>query len=172
MIKDVVGYEGLYTCDEYGNVFSCATNTNSNKHKKLMKQNIRNGYYYITLTDIDGKRSKKYVHRIIAQAFIDNPNDKKEVNHIDCNKLNNNIMNLEWSTRKENLQHSYDNGLKREHEKHGMAKLTKNEVLQIRKLYKSKEYSYSQLSKMYNVSMSCISMIVTNRNWRNLKGGD
>lgn len=170
MIKNIVGYEGLYTCDEYGNIFSCGTSIN--RRKKLMKQNIKNGYYYVCLTDINGKPSKKYVHRIIAQSFIDNQNNKKEVNHIDCNKLNNNIMNLEWTTRKENLQHSYDNGLKREHEKHGMAKLTKNEVLKIRKLYKSKKYSYRQLSEMYNVSMSCISMIVTNRNWRNLKGGD
>ena len=168
MIKDVIGYEGLYTCDEYGNVFSCVTN--SSRRKKLMKQNIRNGYYYVNLTDINGKQSKKYVHRIIAQVFIDNPNDKKEVNHIDCNKLNNNIMNLEWTTRKENLQHSYDNGLKREHEKHGNSILTKKQVLEIRKLYKSKKYSYRQLSEMYNVSMSCICMIVTNRNWRNLEG--
>ena len=70
----------------------------------------KKGYQLIDLYK-DGERSKKRVNRIVAEAFIPNPDNKPEVNHKDGNKQNNNVDNLEWVTSKENCRHAWDNGL-------------------------------------------------------------
>lgn len=75
------------------------------KKYELTPSDNGNGYLYITVT-IDGKRKNLYVHRIIATAFLDNPDNKPHVNHIDRNKHNNNAENLEWCTVSENVRHS------------------------------------------------------------------
>ena len=67
--------------------------------------------YFFVILKIENKRISKKVHRLVAQAFIDNPNNKPQVNHIDGNKLNNHKENLEWNTSKENIRHAWDNGL-------------------------------------------------------------
>ena len=69
-----------------------------------------NGYYHVDIHE-NGTATKIAVHRLIALHFIPNPDNKRTVNHIDGNKLNNCISNLEWATDSENLQHAYDNGL-------------------------------------------------------------
>jgi hypothetical protein len=60
---------------------------------------------------VDGKRHITYAHRLVAEAFIPNPENKLELNHINGNKKDNNVSNLQWSTRSENMKHAYDNGL-------------------------------------------------------------
>ena len=80
---------------------------------KLLTPSIsEDGYASIKLTNDDGKKTFR-VHRLVASEFIPNPKDKETVNHIDGNKLNNRVENLEWNTREENMQHAYDNGLKK-----------------------------------------------------------
>lgn len=98
--KDIKGYEGLYQASNFGNIRLL----NNNKH---LKQGILSkGYLRVTLS------KKSFLsHRIIATTFIPNPDNKKCVNHIDGNKLNNNVNNLEWCTHSENMQHAWDNGL-------------------------------------------------------------
>ena len=68
------------------------------------------GYFVVDLYQ-DGRRSTKRVNRLVAEAFIPNPDDKPEVNHKDGNKLNNNVSNLEWTTKKENCEHAWRTGL-------------------------------------------------------------
>jgi len=74
-----------------------------------------NGYYLVTLIGIDstGKRIKKnhFIHRLLGQGFIPNPLNKPHINHIDGNKTNNTLANLEWATEQENSQHAVDNNL-------------------------------------------------------------
>lgn len=91
-------YEGMYSVSSDGRVFSYK----SNKYLKLQS----NKHYLKVMLTKNGEQIQKLVHRLVAEAFIPNPENKKEVNHIDGNKLNNSIDNLEWVTPKENQQHS------------------------------------------------------------------
>lgn len=102
--KDVKGYEGHYKVSNLGRIKSFKYYLEG----KLLKTQIDwDGYETISLTL--NKKSKKYkVHRLVAQAFIPNPDNLLEINHKDKNKLNNNVKNLEWCTRKYNCLYSYE----------------------------------------------------------------
>lgn len=104
--KPVKGYEGFYEVSDHGNVKSLRKN-------KILKQTVgvKNGYSYVGLYK-EGKDKRVLVHRIVATAFIDNPMQKRTVNHKDGNKSNNCVENLEWATYSENHRHAFKNGLK------------------------------------------------------------
>jgi hypothetical protein len=89
--KDVVGYEGLYQVSSKGRIYSCIS-------EKFMKLSMHpKGYIMCGLTK-DGKQITHKVHRLVAKAFIPNPNNYPQVNHKDENKNNNSMENLEWCT--------------------------------------------------------------------------
>ena len=92
--KPVKDYEGYYEVSNCGNI-------RSSKTHKFLKQRLNKGYPVVKLHK-DSKMSTKSVHRIVASAFIKNPLDKREVNHLDEDKINNNVANLQWCTAKEN----------------------------------------------------------------------
>ena len=82
---------------------------------RIMPQTIqRSGYHYVML-HVNNKPTCRRVHRLVAKAFIPNPDNLKEVNHKDGNKDNNQVSNLEWCTRSQNVKHSFDTGLKQPH---------------------------------------------------------
>ena len=95
--RDVIGFENLYLVSNLGNVYSIHS-------KKQLKLKDNKGYYNVTLFK-NGKRYYKIVHRLVAEAFIPNPNNFKEINHKDENKINNNVDNLEWCDAKYNLNY-------------------------------------------------------------------
>jgi len=114
--KDIDGYNGIYQVSNYGNVYV--------KGKSIIRNNISyflkpkymkcrfdsDGYLIVGLT----KNKKQYthrVHRLVCEAFLENKLNKPQINHIDGNKSNNNINNLEWCTAAENVQHSFRLGL-------------------------------------------------------------
>lgn len=159
--KAIKGYEGLYSVDSKGNVYSLVTN--QSRRKRILKPCYKNGYLAINL--YKDKRCKHfYIHRLVAESFLENENGYKEVNHIDCDKTNNSIENLEWCDRKRNLKHSYENGLKRQGELHGMSKLKNNEVEEIRRQFGIK--TQKELAIEFNISQSTISAIKTGRLWK------
>lgn len=95
--KSIPGYEGRYYVSNLGRVKGPL---------KILKPTISNwGYERVRITNNAGKRTTPRVHRLVAQVFIPNPENKPEVNHIDGNKLNNNVSNLEWVTASENKLH-------------------------------------------------------------------
>lgn len=105
MTRDVKNYEGLYSVDEQGNVFSY-------KRKKpalLVPCLNKFGYLNVCLRK-DGKARVLKVHRLVAEAFLPNPGNKPQVNHKDGDKTNNCVQNLEWATASENVQHAVRNG--------------------------------------------------------------
>lgn len=102
--KDAHNFEGLYQVSNLGRI--------KNSKGLIMKQRIsKDGYVRIALFK-NGKYKVTYVHILVAIAFIPNPHNKKEVNHIDANKSNNVVTNLEWVTRSENHYHAVKMGLK------------------------------------------------------------
>lgn len=97
--KDVVGYEGLYKVSNLGNVYSNYT------HRNLCCGKTQDGYVYASLTK-NKHRNNKFVHRLVAEAFIDNPDNLPVVNHKDENPQNNNVCNLEWCSYKYNATYN------------------------------------------------------------------
>ena len=112
--KDIKGYEGLYQVSNIGRIKSLkkyhGKTENWIEREIILKPQISNtGYYRVRLSN---KGVKVFsVHRLVAKAFIENPNDYKEVNHIDGNKINNCSINLEWCSRSQNEKHAYLTGL-------------------------------------------------------------
>lgn len=119
--KDIEDYEGLYQISNYGRVKSLERilpckikNSNFRNKKTIIKRNRydKDGYCKITLFKNGQKNGKSFfVHRLVAKAFILNPENKPVVNHIDGIKNNNKYINLEWNTVKENTIHAIKNGL-------------------------------------------------------------
>lgn len=118
--KQVKGYENYYEVSDLGRVRSIHArkiNDDLTDKTKIMKQRVLSsrGYYIVNLSRL-GKVKTHYVHRLVAEAFIKNDDDeKKYINHIDGNGLNNNVNNLEWVTASENVYHSVEIGLKHSH---------------------------------------------------------
>ena len=104
--RDIKGYEGLYVISNHGKVKSLITN------KLLSPQDNGVGYLKVELWK-DKIGTKKYIHRMVATAFLPNPNHKSEVNHKDSNPSNNRVSNLEWVSSSENTKHAvYKHALK------------------------------------------------------------
>lgn len=108
--KDIDGYEGLYQVSNLGNVKSL-TNRSNHKEEKILKLNT-NGKYYLVNICKNTKKKTLLIHRLVAKAFIDNPNNLPQINHINGNKLDNRVENLEWCTCRENIIHSIKTGLR------------------------------------------------------------
>jgi len=117
-----------------------------------------------------GRRQRKRMHRLVAAAFIPNPGNKPEVNHIDADRRNNHVQNLEWVTRQENASHAVSLGLMcgpppRRGEAHHAAKLTRFDVLEIRRRCGTGTYRRKQIADEYGVTRAAIGLIARKRNW-------
>jgi len=114
--KDIVGFEGKYQVSNMGRVRSLPHWVNSGAggrmiKGRILKPNIHNGKSYTSIEI--GKGNWRLVHRLVAEAFIPNPYNKPQVNHIDGNKNNPHADNLEWVTGGENMRHAYNVGLQK-----------------------------------------------------------
>lgn len=161
--KKIPNYEGLYQVSNFGNVKRFYQNGKT----RILKQSIdRCGYKHLELCK-DGKEKFFNVHRVIAKVFIPNEEDKPCVNHLDGNKLNNNVSNLQWCTHSENTQHAYNTGLKTpvRGESHKLSKLKECDVVNIR----DSNLSAKELSKIYKVHFATIYRVKNNIRWTHVK---
>lgn len=173
--KEIKNYEGLYEISSKGRVKSLARISGSCVRKeRLLKLNTtKDGYSFVSLSK-DSKQKSFRIHRLVAEAFIPNPDNKETVNHKDGDKSNNHIENLEWATREENIQHSYDLGLKKPMMGglNGNAKLSKGDILFIRENYKKGDrggFSSVALGKRFGVSHRVILLVASGKSYRNIK---
>ena len=129
MKKDIFGFEGLYYAKQDGSIWSYGGKTNHKNDIQLKKSIDKDGYYRVTLQN---NKIKKYfrVNRLIALTFIDNKDNKPFVNHIDKNKQNDNVNNLEWVTAFENWKHS-ENEMKNKSIKVAKVSISTDEVIEV-----------------------------------------
>jgi hypothetical protein len=164
--RDVVGFEAYFKVSSCGQVFSKRSN-------KILKQWLRKNGYMTVAVRIGGRNGQSYcfkIHRLVAEAFIPNLENKPMVNHIDNNRSNNHISNIEWCTAKENAQHCVKSGNhpRLSGEDNGQAKLTKDQVEYIRKVFKprDKEFGARALGRKFNVNKTTILSVVNNESWK------
>lgn len=113
--KDIVGYDGKYKVSNLGNVMSMNYRGNTKKQKVLTPIKHYHGYLLVHLVGENNKVKIKMIHTLVAEAFIPKVEGKRFVNHIDGDKHNNAVMNLEWVTAKENTDHAIRTGLRDPH---------------------------------------------------------
>ena len=171
MWKDIKHYEGLYKVSDNGEIWSYpktwkSNNGGTNNHngKKLKGGLASTGYYQVSLTT-DKQSKNYYIHRLVAETFIANPENHPFINHKDGNKINNNISNLEWCTPQENETHALKTGLKPSGENHGWAKLKEIDIVQIFKLSKEGK-SQTEIANIYNIKQATISCILKRKTWK------
>lgn len=109
--KPIDGTGGMYEVSNTGKVRSL-NYLGHGKTQELSLTTDKKGYIRVSLYKKTGKRKSERIHRLVAKAFLENPDKKPEVNHIDGDKKNNAVWNLEWATPSENTRHAYKNGLK------------------------------------------------------------
>lgn len=130
-----------------------------------MRQSSAHGYKHVTLSE-NKKRKTFKIHRLVAIAFINNPEGKEQVNHIDGNKTNNHVLNLEWCTAKENMKHANEIGLIRRGGERYSKKIDDMIVLTIRTMPKS--CRNKDLSKIYKIKNNTVSQIRAGVSWKHL----
>jgi len=174
--KDIEGFKGYYQINNFGMVKrlkSKAKSFNGHKHceydipERILKSNLNNrGYEYIEL-NVGGKSKCVSIHRLLAEAFIPNPENKPQVNHKNGIKHDNRIENLEWCTAKENSSHAWDNGLTvgKSGEENANAKLSIQCIYKIRKIHNTGLLTQKQIAKAFDVGQTTISEIVRNKRW-------
>lgn len=146
--KDIEGYEGLYQVSNSGRVKSLERYKENHSKLQKVEEKIKTvsidniGYYRVCLYK-DNKLKNARVHRLVAQTFIPNPDNLREVNHKDGNKLNNNIDNLEWVTSSENNKHAWNTGL------HICTEKQRKQLSKNNQKYKSKEIHQLDLNGNY-----------------------
>ena len=147
---------------------------------KILRPFVGTTGYWSTRMSAKGKTFK--IHRLVAKMFIPNLLNKPQINHIDGNKLNNNIENLEWCTNGENQKHAHKIGLNNNHgENQNCAKLKKNDIIKIRQMYKPVSnrksfndrsgdgFSQEKIAKLFGVTQTVIGDIIRGKSWASIK---
>jgi hypothetical protein len=174
--KSIKGYEGLYSVSSLGRVRSEArTVIKSNGHRCPVKEKLlscfrlRAGGYSGVLLHRDGEKKNAKVHRLVAEAFIPNPENKPQVNHKNGKRRDNIVENLEWCTNSENVLHGYrvlGSGDKKG-TLNGRHVLEENDIREIRRLRKDGVMP-TALSRQFGVSCSTIYDILNRKKWSHI----
>ena len=155
-----------YMVSNYGRVKSFIIH----KDGKLLNTSVanRNGYVGVHLYK-DGKKTQFSVHRLVAEAFIPNPKNKPQINHLNGDKTDNRVDNIEWATASENTKHSFANGLQvvLRGENAGSAKLSSHQVRRI-KLMLELGTKHVEIAKMFPVQSSQITRIASGERWAHI----
>lgn len=154
----ISGFEDKYLINKRADIWSVYAD-------KVIKSFVQSSGYASVALCVKGKKTKKLVHRLVAEAFLSNPESKPCVHHKDGNRLNNHVENLEWCTYKENNHESIKAGRwKQFGEKHPHTTISKKDVVNIR----TSEMSQKKLAQKYGVSQGTISNIKRKITWKHV----
>lgn len=157
--KDIPGYEGAYQVSTLGRVRNPRTG-------RVLKQGTHRLGYKVAYLSRDSKAKSVLVHRLVAFAFVP-ATGGFEVNHLNLNKADNRAVNLEWTTRKGNMAHAYAAGALHQNdnrgEKHGLSKLTEQDVRAIRT--RAKTETQDAIAKSLGVSRRTVGMVLSGQRW-------
>ena len=161
--QDIGGFEDHYRVSDDGRVWSCR------RDREMVGGDNGRGYVSFRLC-LDRVKHVRYIHRLVAEAFVPNPDGHTEVNHKDGNKLNNHWTNLEWCSRQRNCQHALDRGLRVPvcGSRVKASKLTESTVAEMRFLWATGQYRQSDLGALYGVKERCVYEVVKRRSWKHV----
>ena len=168
--KDIKGYEGLYQVSDDGRVKRVSTD-------RIANITVDGRGYSKKAITLNGETKQYSVHRLVAEAFIENPLNKSEVNHIDGNKLNNCVENLEWVTRSENMKHAHKNNLQhysgyiQYSQRKKVGKFSEEDIEDIFKL-KESGISNRKIAEKYNVSHTTIGSLINGESYKTIEMSD
>lgn len=153
-VREVKEYEDKFLISDNGLLISRRTD-------KVLSQNVNKGGYLNHATKIDGRSGVNKcfrLHRVVAEAFIDNPDNKPEVNHINANKADNTKKNLEWATAKENTRHAIESGLITtiSGSEHSSCVFSKDQIFEIRNKITQANRSLRSIAADYGVDKNTI----------------
>lgn len=179
--------KGIVECGDAYEISTTGKIRNINKNRLISTSSPKNPKSYPKVTLISKSVKKTYLfHRLVALAYLPNPLSKPFINHIDGNKHNFCLSNLEWVTAKENLLHARETGLNPRKFSEGVnnppdkpeqyipkkesnrAKLTEDDVRKIRQLYKTGKYSHNDLGSLFNVGKRNITQILNYKTWKHV----
>ena len=162
--KDIEKFEGVYQVSNNGRLKSF-------KHgrERILKGGLNSKGYPHAILRLGSIAICAKLHRLVAIAFIENPENKPQVNHKNGIKTDNSVENLEWATNRENMDHAMLNGLRRKYPKGSEmtnAKLNENKVKGIREMHPEK--SEHALARLMGVSRSVIHDVLSRRTWKHV----
>lgn len=170
--KDIAGYEGLYQVSDLGRVKSLAKHCKFHRKTPTIRKQFLNEDGYLVLQLFKNNEFISVgVHRLVALAFIPNPENKAEVNHKKGIKIDNRATELEWNTPKENVNNSFliNGNYVLKAEKHPQSKLTNLQVTQMRQEYiKGKRGEIIRLSLKYNICTSSVKKILCRNSYKSV----
>jgi hypothetical protein len=162
----VIPFATKYSVSEDGFVYSKAKSKDGS-FKKMTGVLDTSTYYRVNITTNSGKVNKYLVHRLVAITYLPNQEDLPEVNHKDGDKLNNCISNLEWVTRSQNIQHSFDTGLNTSiGERNGRSEITEEKAKLIKSMVGEK--SLAEISRVTNTKYNIVSKISRGVTWKHV----
>ena len=179
-MKDIKGWEGIYAITKNGKVWAHSRVIKKKSpwsnnmcsyfwpgHWMAINSTKQGDWYYSIALGSKGPKRKGYkIHRLVAQAYIPNPLNLPEINHKNGNKGDNRVENLEWCTRKENLEHGYK--ITPMAKRTNAKKLIAQDIINIRKEYAEKKPRYKDLGKKYSVCGATVGEIIRREIWKHI----
>ena len=166
-IKEITGYPKYFVTSD-GDVYS--KEYNRQKFCKKLKARPNNkGYMQVTLWG-EEKRKRIMVHQLVAEAFVPNPKNLPQPNHINSIRNDNRSSNLEWMTQSENILYAYEQGriIPTMGERHGMHILNESQVLEIRRMWIPRKVSQEKIAAMFGVKRGAVKDIVERKTWKHI----
>lgn len=174
--KTIKGYEGIYEVSNYGRIKSLSrpmvrigAYVSKEIYLKLVKSK-RYGYLNVTLCNANKIGKQKRIHQIVVEAFIGDVKIGYQINHIDGNKENNKLCNLEIITASENIKHAYKTGLIGSNEDHPRAKFSNEKIIEMRNLFYNRKYTCRQLSEINGVNNTTMNRILNGTSYKGVLG--